>query len=126
MRTLPRAVLVVSAIGLTIAPWSVGSQALSLRVMPSVAAAPGFIRISAVIESSSDNRGLEIIADSSDYYRSSWIQLEGARAPRQTVVDFPNLPPGLYEIRAVLGGTAGTRAIDQRMVRVVPSPGSGR
>ena len=101
-----------------------GGQPLSLKVSPAMAAAPAFIRVRAVVEANDDNRSLEIVAQSPQFFRSSTIDLDGRSAPPLTVIEYPNLPPGFYEVSAVLIGTTGKRAAAMRFVKVVQSPGS--
>ena len=101
-----------------------GGQPLTLKVSPAMAAAPAFIRVSAIVEANDDNRSLEIVAQSPQFFRSSTIALDGRNSPPLTVVEYPNLPPGLYEVSAVLVGTGGKRAEALRVVKVVATPGS--
>ena len=101
-----------------------GSQPLSLHVTPVMAAAPALISVRAVIEASDDNRALEIVAQSSDFFRSSRIELDGRNAPPLSVFQYPNLPPGLYEVSAILIGANGQRAGVSRLVKVVSRSGS--
>ena len=57
-----------------------------------------------------------IVAQSSDFFRSSRIELDGRDAPPLSVFRMhPNLPPGLYEVSAFLIG-------DQRPARAAVSP----
>ena len=102
------------------------SQLLSLQISPVVMPSPGFVSIRATVEASDENRRLEIVAQSPEFFRSSSIDLDGRSAPRLSVVQYPNLPPGLYEVSAVLVGSRGMRATASRVVRVVPTPGSRR
>jgi hypothetical protein len=95
-----------------------GDQPLTLRVTPQVTPAPGYVRVSARILPDDDNRSLEITATSDEFSRASAVQLDGARAPRTTVFDYPNLPAGTYEVAAVLVGTRGRRAAERTLVRV--------
>jgi hypothetical protein len=101
-----------------------GGQPLMLQVSPLMAAAPAFISVRAVVEANDDNRALEIVAQSSEFFRSSRIDLEGRAAPPLSVVQYPNLPPGTYDVTAVLIGTQGQRAAVTRVVRVVRRGGS--
>jgi hypothetical protein len=101
-----------------------GGQPLTLKVSPAMAAAPAFIRVSAIVEANDENRSLEIVAQSPQFFRSSTIDLDGRNSPPLTVVEYPNLPPGLYEVTAVLVGTSGKRATALRVVKVVATPGS--
>ena len=103
-----------------------GSQPLTLQVSPAMAPAPAFVSVRAHIEANDDNRTLEIVAQSSDFYRSSLVTLDGGNAPRLAVFNFPSLPAGLYEVSGTLVGRTGKRATASRLVRVVWSAGSGR
>lgn len=103
-----------------------GGQPLNLQVSPTTAAAPAFVRVRAAVEASDDNRALEIVAQSPEFFRSSRVSLDGRHAPRLSVFEYGNLPPGLYEIRGILVGTGGKRASVARLVNVVPAPGWGR
>jgi hypothetical protein len=102
-----------------------GGQPLILQVSPAVTPAPAFVRIRAVVEASDDNRSLEIVAQSSEFFRSSRIDLDGRNAPPLTVFEYPNLPAGMYEISGVLSGTGGKRVSVSRFVKVVSSAGDG-
>ena len=101
-----------------------GGQPLTLQVSPRMAAAPAVISVRAVIEANDDNRALEVITQSADFFRSSRIELDGREAPPLSVFQYGNLPPGLYEISAYLLGTGGQRAVVSRIVKVVPRSGS--
>jgi hypothetical protein len=87
-----------------------GAEPLRLHVTPTVAFAPAFVRVQTSIEADAKNRLLEVVAASSDYYQSSEIEIDGAQAPRTSIFEFQNLPPGRYEFTAILTGTDGTRA----------------
>jgi hypothetical protein len=69
-------------------------EPLTMGLTPSVAFEPAHLRIRTVIEAHDENRELQIIAQSADFYRSSVIQLEGANAPRVNLFEFRNLPTG--------------------------------
>jgi len=101
-----------------------GSQPLSLQVSPTMTAAPAFIRVRALVESNADNRSLEIVAQSPQFFRSSTIDLDGRNAPPLTVIEYPNMPPGFYDVTAVLVGASGKRATETRYVKVVAMAGS--
>jgi hypothetical protein len=92
-----------------------------LTVMaPTVMLAPGHLVIETGVEPDSENRGIQVIAESSDFYRSSEIQLSGATAPRRNTFEFKDLPNGSYEIRATLLGSDGqARALVVRKLEVV-------
>jgi hypothetical protein len=55
------------------------------------------------------NRALEIVVDSSDFYRSSRIQLEGDRAPVINTLKIDSVPAGDYEVTATVIGADGRR-----------------
>jgi hypothetical protein len=74
------------------------------------------------IEADPDNRAIEIVIDSPDFYRSSTIELEGDRAPRTRIHVFRSVPSGSYVISARLLGQDGeSRASVRRPVEVIPS-----
>jgi hypothetical protein len=98
------AVLVLAAVPLH------GNDRLAMRVSPSVAYAPANLLVRASVEADAQNRALQIIAESPEFYRSSEIQLDGDRAPRTSMFEFRGLPGGMYRVRAVLKG-AGGRAL---------------
>ena len=88
--------------------------------------APGFLTVQASVETDADNRLLQVVAESPDFYRSSQIQLDGANAPRVKVIEFRNLPTGLYQVTGTLIGTQGPRATVLRIANVAPTGGSVR
>jgi hypothetical protein len=95
---------------------------LTIRVSPAVSFAPANLVVRATIASDPDNRTVEIVAESSDFYRSSEIQLEGERAPRTSLVEFRSIPSGNYEIRVTLRGSSGReRASVRQQVNVIAS-----
>jgi hypothetical protein len=84
--------------------------------------APATIRVRLVVEPSADNRALNVIADSGGYYRSSEIQLDGDRAPRLLVVEFPSLPGGSYTVQGMLTDSSGRKSASAiQEIRVVHS-----
>ena len=101
-----------------------GGEPLRIRVSPPVALAPGFLTVRVTIEAAAENRGLEVVAESADYYRSSEVQLEGERTSHLKVFEFRNLPAGLYYATGVLRGTHGPRAMASGLAKVQPSPGN--
>ena len=56
-------------------------EQMTMKVSPEVAYAPADLVVQASIEASPDNRAIEVVVDSPDFYRSSLIELEGARRP---------------------------------------------
>jgi hypothetical protein len=101
-------------------------ERIMLKVSPAVAFAPANLVVRATIPADADNRAIEVVAESDDFYRSSEIQLEGDRAARTNIIEFRSLPPGSYEVRATLVGANGqSRAMIRRQVNVIAS-GAGQ
>jgi hypothetical protein len=97
-------------------------EKLALKVSPSVAFAPANLAVRTMVEADAQNRVIEIVAESDDFYRSSEMQLDGDRAPRTTLFEFRSLPPGMYEVRATLFGADGEqRAAMRQQVNVISS-----
>jgi hypothetical protein len=89
---------------------------LRARVYPTRA----YVRVESLVLPAEENRSLEIVAESSAYYRSSLIELEGDRAPRLHTVEFRAVPPGRYEVRvAIKDGGGDVRAISYHRVMVI-------
>jgi hypothetical protein len=99
---------------------------MAIRVTPAVAFAPANLIVRATIENNAANRAVEIVAESEAFYRSSEIELEGDTAPRTSMFEFRSLPPGTYEVRAVLYGVDGdARAEVRQQVNVIASGAVG-
>ena len=95
---------------------------LTIRVSPAVAFAPANLVVRAVIPSDAENRTVEVVAESEDFYRSSEMELNGDRAPRTTVFEFRSLPPGTYEVKGTLRDASGqARAAVRMQVNVISS-----
>lgn len=101
-------------------------ERLALRVSPAVAFAPANLIVRTTVEADSANRGIEVVAESANFFRSSAVELDGDKAPRTKQFEFRSLPPGTYLVRAMLFGSDGhTRAAVRQEVNVIAS-GSGR
>lgn len=97
-------------------------EALAIKVTPAQSFAPATLRVLVRVEPSADNRALEIVADSPDFYRSSLVPLDGDHAPRVMMLSFRSVPSGEYEIRGTLVGAEGrVRARDHRNAMVLAS-----
>ncbi len=105
------------------APGLSADDKVSLRVTPTVSRAPAFVNVIAQIERDPANRTLQVTAESSEFYRSSTINLEGDQAPRVTEISFRSLPSGNYQISAVLIDNQGHRSIARSSVLVVSTAG---
>jgi hypothetical protein len=102
-------------------------QRLTLKVSPAVSFAPANLIVRATIVADADNRAVQIVAESADFYRSSQIELEGDRAARTNMFEFRSLPPGTYEVRANLFGADGqSRALVRQQINVFASGAGDR
>jgi hypothetical protein len=97
-----------------------GGEQLKIAVSPLHAFAPSNLNIRARVVPNADNRTLEVIAESSGFYRSSQIQLEGERSPASIMFEFRGLPGGEYQVYAILSDSRGRqRAIDKQPVTIL-------
>ena len=114
----------IGVLALMIAATTVGDakESVSIQVFPAVSFAPADLNIGTTLEPDADNRALEIVADSDNFYRASAIPLEGDRAAKKTTVQFRGLPSGEYQITAAVIGANGRRkAIAHAQINVVAS-----
>ena len=102
-------------------------EPITMRVSPAVAFAPANLIVRATIEADSENRAVVVTADSADFYRASEMQLNGEQAARTNTFEFRSLPPGSYEVRAILIGQSGRpRGTVRQQVNVIASGGGDR
>lgn len=115
--------------GVLLLTWALplgAGERMTLKVSPSVSFAPANLIVRAYIEADAENRAVEIVAESSDFYRSSEIQLDGEHAPRTNTFEFRSLPSGTYEVKATLIGPGReARAAVRQQVNVIAS-GAGQ
>ena len=96
-------------------------ERLTIAVSTSHGFAPATATIRVHVMPDANNRGLEVSVDSGEYYRSSWIQLDGTEAPQTVAVEVHSLPGGNYQIRGALFDSTGrTCASAQTQVTVLP------
>jgi hypothetical protein len=115
MKTLLGGVLLTAALPVA------ASDALRLKVSPEMSMEPAWITVQVLIEPDADNRAIDVVAESEDYFRSSRLQLDGENASRVTVFQYKDLPAGEYEVRGVLIGRDGSsRAVVRRAFTVMP------
>jgi hypothetical protein len=100
-----------------------GGQSMQMRLSPAVSTAPGYVTVRINVETAADNRLLQVVAESPDFYRSSEISLDGRNSSALNVFEFRNLPTGLYHVTSVLVGVHGPRATAWGVATVAPSPG---
>ena len=97
-----------------------GSDPLRISVSPAYSYAPSTLNVRLRLEPSAENRAVEIIVDSADFYRSSEINLDGERAPATFELKLRNVPGGDHQVVAVLKDHAGRpRATAARGVTVM-------
>ena len=96
-------------------------ERLTIAVSTSQSFAPATATIRVHVTPDANNRGLEVSVDSGEYYRSSWIQLDGTEAPHTITVAVRSLPGGNYQIRGALVDSTGRAcALAQTQVIVLP------
>ena len=121
-----RAALLGTLILIATLPLGAGER-MTIKVSPAVAFAPANLIVRTMIVADADNRAVEIIAESADFYRSSLVQLDGDKAARTSQFEFRSLPPGTYEVRANLLGIRGEqRATVRQQVNVIASGAGDR
>jgi hypothetical protein len=101
-------------------------ERVSMRVSPAFSFAPANLVIRASVEPDAQNRSIEVIADSEEFYRSSTIELEGDHAPKTMMFEFRSLPPGDYELTATVNGAGGQRRAITRATVTVFEAGRAR
>ncbi len=103
-----------------------GVEPLRMQVSPAVSRAPAVLTVKVTIEASADNRFLQVVAESPDFYTSSQVPIDGRNTPPLNVVEFRNLPTGLYQVTSVLVGTRGPRGTASGLAQVIAPIGSVR
>lgn len=83
---------------------SVGASAGRRLVVdaPTVMLAPGHLVVRTLVDPDPENGAIRVVAESSDFYRRSEIELDGNAAPRSSTFEYSDLPRGTYEIHAFL------------------------
>jgi hypothetical protein len=111
--------LVVATALLWAVPGSAADDRLRIEVTPRISQAPAQVRIRAIVTPSAENRGLRVIADSGEFFRSSYLALDGAGAAPITDTSFKNLPGGEYEVSVTLVDSQGHATyVDRRTIMV--------
>lgn len=91
---------------------------VSIDVNPHIAFAPAFVRVTVRVKPNAENRGLYVEADG-DAYRSSFVQLDGADAPILTVIEWPAMDAGEYDVRASVSSNVKVLAVDHTTLQVL-------
>jgi hypothetical protein len=92
---------------------------LHLQVSPTVSMAPASIIIRAFVEHDANNRELELVADSSEFYRRTVMELDGESAPKVNELRINDVPGGEYDVTATLTDSRGDRTIVRRSIMVM-------
>jgi hypothetical protein len=117
--------IVAAALFLSSAVFVTAKDPLTMAVSPVQSFAPTNLTIRVHVEPDADNRALEVVAESGEYYRSSRIQLDGVDTPRTISLEMRNLPGGDYDVRsALINSTGRERAAVRAQVRVLGSAGN--
>ena len=110
--------LVVATALLWAVPGAAGDR-LRIEVTPRISQAPAQVRIRAIVTPNAENRGLRVVADSGEFFRSSYLPLDGAGAAPVTDTSFKNLPGGEYEVSVTLVDSQGHATyVDRRTIMV--------
>ena len=96
-------------LALSTATLAAAGDAVSVRVNPSVSVAPTMLAIRVNVVPHPKNRALEIVVDSSDFYRLSRVELDGDHAPTVNTLKIDSVPAGDYEVTATVIGDDGRR-----------------
>jgi hypothetical protein len=97
-----------------------GGEQLRIAVSPTQSFAPSNLNIRARMVPNPENRGLQVVAESEDFYRSSQVSLEGEGAPATIMFEFRGVPGGEYQVYGILTDSGGhRRALAQQTVRVI-------
>lgn len=95
------------------------AEKLQLQLTPSVSMAPASVIVRAIVEHNAENRELEIVADSVDFYRRTVVDLDGDQAPKVNELRLLSIPGGEYEITATLYDSRGSRTVAHRTLTVM-------
>jgi hypothetical protein len=115
--------IVAAALLLSLATSLNANGPVSMTVSPLQSFAPANLTIRLQVEPDAANRALEVVAESSEYYRSSSIQLDGSDGPRTIAFEFRDVPGGNYDVRGTLINSAGNAraAVRQHVIAIDPA-----
>ena len=94
-------------------------EKLQLQVSPSISMAPASVIVRAIVERNAENRELEIVADSEDFYRRTVVDLDGDSAPKVNELRLIDIPGGEYEVTATLYDSRGAHTVARRSIMVM-------
>lgn len=88
-----------------------------------------FADVYLIVHAQSDPRniGVDLTVSGLDYYRNSWLGIDGDRSPAtMNQIRYPDVPAGAYDVWAVLfreeHGEAREAAVVHRLVQIGPPP----
>ena len=112
----------IFGLALSTAALGAAGDPVSVRVNPTVSVAPTVLAIRVNVVPQSENRALEIVVDSDDFYRLSRVQLDGDRAPLVNTLTIGSVPAGDYEVTATVIESNGKRGSMARAHAEVMGP----
>lgn len=96
---------------------------ITLAISPSVCLSPCSIKVDVVITPNPDNRWIVVIVDG-PVYHSSYLELEGEKAPKRFNLTYTNLSEGSYDVRATLY-VSGAYEVTHQSVTLIVAGASG-
>jgi hypothetical protein len=96
-------------------------EPISMTVRPAVASTSSATQIRVMVPRNERNRALTWQVDGPGYFRSSTMDLDGAKAPATFTFVARNLPEGEVEIRAIVRRNDDSEALVRRQIVVVKS-----
>jgi hypothetical protein len=92
------------------------AEEASISVTPRVAMEGSTVVITVRITPDPSLRALVLEADSPEFFRSSFLQLEGARSAAVHTLELRSLPAGRYYVRVVIDRAEGESYPDDAML----------
>ena len=116
---LTRGLFAVAVAAAALTPAARAAEKIQLQITPTVSIAPASVLVRVIVEHDQSNRQLEIVADSSNFYRRSVMDLDGAHAPKVNEIRLIAIPRGEYEVTATLTDSYGTHSMARQTVMVM-------
>ena len=116
-RIIRSLVLIIPIIAVT-GTVSFAKDNVEIRVNGRYFSAPATVQLIVAVEPNAQNRRLRIEADGDNMFRSTEIELEGANEQRLHTVEFKNLSPGGYVLRAQVLSTSSVRSQAEEEIMV--------
>ena len=119
-RTLAWMSLTAAMTAVTLVPGD-AAEVVELRLHGRYFAEPATVHVTIAVEPDEQNRVLRIEADSTQMFRASEIELNGAAEKRIHNIQFKNLPAGNYMLRAEVRSASELRGAAQQELTVTGS-----